>query len=258
MRHVARLLLACLFAASFIIGTVAQTRRPLVVFAAASLKDAFDEAGALFTRDTGVEVKFSYAGSLALARQIEQGAPADIFASADQESMDYAASRKAIRADSRFDLLGNSLVVVAPTTAALDRLDLTPAAFARALGAGRLAVGEINSVPAGKYAKAALIHLGLWTFAEPRLAMSDNVRTALLFVSRGEALLGIGYATDARGDPGLKIVATIPDTAHPPIVYPVAATADGKNPDAARFITFLRSDAARTIFTRNGFSVIGK
>ena len=258
MRRAARLLLALLFAAHVAVGASAQTQRPLIVFAGASLKDAFDEAGAMFLKDNGVGVKFSYAGSLALARQIEQGAPADIFASADQETMDYAANRKAIRPETRFDLLGNTLVVVAPASAALAALELAPEPFARALGTGRLAVGETASVPAGKYAKAAMQSLGLWAIAEPRLAMSDNVRTALLFVSRGEAPLGIGYATDARADPGLKVVATFPESSHPPVVYPLALTTESKHPDAARFLAFLRSDTARAVFERNGFAVFGK
>lgn len=229
---------------------------PVIVFAAASLKNALDEAADLFKARTGTELKISYGGSLALARQLENGAPAEIFASADEESMDYAAGKKTIRPDSRFDFLGNRLVVIAEKSSALTGLAFTPEAFARAMGAGRIATGETTSVPAGKYAKAALEKLGLWPLVETRLAMSDNVRNAMTFVSRGEAALGIVYASDAAADPAVRVVAVFPEESHPPIVYPFALTAIAKNSAAAEFLLFLRSAEARRAFEKQGFSTL--
>ena len=229
---------------------------PIVVFAAASLKTALDEAAAAFKAQGGAEVKISYAGSLALARQLEQGAPADIFASADKDSMDYAADKKSIRPESRFDFVGNHLVVIAPKKSANETLAFTPEAFARALGTGRLATGDVTSVPVGKYAKAALEKLGLWAAVEPRLALSENVRAAMAFVARDEAPLGIVYATDAMAEPNVKVVATFPEDSHPPIVYPLALTARSTNPAARKFLDFLRSDTARTLFEKQGFQVL--
>jgi len=203
-------------------------------------------------------VKFSYAGSLALARQLEQGAPADIFASADQESMNYAASKNSIRPDSRFDLLQNKLVVIASKNSKVQSLAFTPDAFKTALGSGRLSTGEVNTVPVGRYAKSALEKLGLWRDIEPRLAMSDNVRAAMSFVARDEAPLGIVYATDAAADANVKVIATFPADSHAPIIYPFALTATSKNPAAAKFLDFLRSDAAKPSFEKQGFTVLKK
>ena len=234
----------------------AAAEEPIVVFAAASLKNALDDAAAGFHGDGGPEVKISYGGSLALARQIVSGAPADIFASADEESMNEAAKGAAIQAQSRFDLLGNQLVVVAPKTSALETLPLTPEAFTQALGAGRLATGEVATVPVGRYAKAALQNLGIWTTVEPHLAMTDNVRAALAFVARGEAPLGIVYATDAVADPAVKVVAKFPEESHAPITYPFALTASSHNGAAEKFLAYLKSSAARAIFERQGFKVL--
>jgi molybdate transport system substrate-binding protein len=227
----------------------------LVVFAAASLKTALDAAAGAYRSGGGGEVAISYGGSLALARQIVAGAPADIFASADEESMDEAVKGGAIRAGSRFDLLSNHLVLVAPKSAAIDTLALDRDALAKAIGDGRLATGEVNTVPVGRYAKASLVKLGLWDVVEPRLAMTDNVRAALAFVARGEAKLGIVYATDAAAEPGVKIVATVPDDTHPPITYPFAITASSRNDAATRFLDFLKSPASREIFKAQGFGV---
>jgi molybdate transport system substrate-binding protein len=227
----------------------------LVVFAAASLKTALDAAAATYRLQGGGDVAISYGGSLALARQIVAGAPADVFGSADEESMDQAVEGGAIRAGTRFDLLSNRLVVVAPKSSAVDALALDRAAFAEAIGDGRLATGEVGTVPVGRYAKASLIKLGLWDVVEPHLAMTDNVRAALAFVARGEAELGIVYATDAAAEPGVKIVATIPDDAHPPITYPFAITTAAHGDGAAKFLGFLKSPAAREIFKTQGFGV---
>ena len=234
---------------------LAEDKPPIVVFAAASLKNVLDAAGTLFQLATGTEVKISYGGSLALARQIEQGAPADLFLSADEDSMDEAAGKGAIRRDTRVDLLTNALVVVAPVDSAVKALDLSAEAVKAALGDGKLSTGEVGTVPAGKYAKAALTKLGLWDIIEPHLAMSDNVRSALEFVARGEAPLGIVYATDAAEEPKVKVVATFPEETHPRIVYPIALTSDASNPAALKFVTFLRSDAGRKLFESRGFGI---
>ncbi|ACL58567.1 molybdate ABC transporter substrate-binding protein [Methylobacterium nodulans] len=227
------------------------------VFAAASLKNALDAAGKAFTAKTGVTVRASYAASSALARQIEQGAPADLFGSADLEWMDYLAARKLIRPESRVNLLGNRLVVVAPRQAQVGEIAFTPEWFARALGAdGRLATGEVGAVPIGKYAKAAFEKLGLWSSVGPRLAQTENVRAALALVSRGEAPLGVVYESDAKADPEVKIVGVFPAKSHPPVVYPFAITAEAKGDGAARFLAFLRTAAARPFFEEQGFRVV--
>ena len=234
----------------------AHAAEPLTIFAAASLKNVIDQTGLAYTAKTGIEVKASYAASSVLAKQIEQGAPADIFASADLEWMDYVAKRQLIRPQTRINLLGNALVVIAPKSAALQRLTLDRAAFLAALGSdGKLVTGEVNSVPVGKYAKMALTSLGIWTDVEARIAGVDNVRAALTFVVRGEAPLGVVYATDAAVEPNVKILATFPETSHPAIIYPFAVTTSGRN-EAAQFIEFLRSPEVGTIFLKAGFNVI--
>jgi molybdate transport system substrate-binding protein len=253
MRRLVRLASIVLALALAGLPQAARADDPVVVFAAASLKTALDEAAVAFRAAEGVELKISYGGSLALARQIVAGAPADLFASADEQSMDEAVKGAAIRQGSRLDLLGNRLVVIAPKPSSIDALAFTPDAFVAAIGAGRLATGEVNTVPVGRYAKAALNTLGLWSVVEPRLAMTDNVRAALAFVSRGEAPLGIVYATDAAADPDVKIVAIFPDDSHPAILYPFALTASSRNGAADRFLAWLKSPAARTIFERQGF-----
>ncbi|RVU14534.1 molybdate ABC transporter substrate-binding protein [Methylobacterium oryzihabitans] len=234
----------------------ARAAETTTVFAAASLKNALDDAARAFTVQTGIEVKASYAASSALARQIEQGAPADLFASADLEWMDYLAARRLIRPETRVNLLANRLVVVAPKDAQPGEAAFTPEWFARALGAdGRLATGEVNSVPIGKYAKAAFETLGLWGGLRPRLAQADNVRAALALVSRGEAPLGVVYESDARADPGVKVVGVFPAGSHPPVVYPFAVTAEARGAVAARFLDFLKGPAGRPFFEAQGFTL---
>jgi len=235
---------------------LARADDAVIVFAAASLKSALDEAAVAFREAEGAELRISYGGSLALARQVIAGAPADIFASADEESMDEAAKGGAIRQQSRFDLLGNRLVVIAQRQSSIDALAFSPDAFTQAIGAGRLVTGEVNSVPVGRYASAALQNLGLWSVVEPRLAMTDNVRAALAFVARGEAPLGIVYATDAAADASVKIVATFPDDSHPPILYPFALTASSHNGAADKFLSWLKSPSGRAIFERQGFRAL--
>ncbi len=230
-------------------------QEPATIFAAASLKNALDEVGVLFAKQGHGTVRFSYASSMTLARQLEQGAPAQAFCAADQETMDYAAGRKAIRPETRFDLLGNRLVVIAPQKSSLSALELNAQAITAALKGGRLAMGEVNSVPAGKYAKAALEKLGVWSAVQKQAAYSENVRAAMVFVSRGEAPLGIVYSTDAAADPNVKIVATLPADSHPPIIYPCAAGVNAKA-TGLRFLEELRTPAARVIFEKHGFSVL--
>lgn len=230
------------------------TQPELLVFAAASLTNAFDEIGASYTRDTGQSVKFSYASSSALARQLEAGARADVFASADAEWMDYCQSRKLIDASSRTDLLSNRLVLIAPATSTV-QLAIAPGfALADALGGKRLATGDPEYVPVGRYARSALTSLGVWNDVADRLVRADNVRTALAFVSRGEAPLGIVYATDALADAGVRVVDTFPESTHLRIVYPVALTANAR-PGAKRFLESLRSPAAGNVFRSHGFLV---
>ncbi|GJD62904.1 molybdate ABC transporter substrate-binding protein [Methylobacterium frigidaeris] len=255
MRRTRALWTACLL----LLAAPASAAEPATVFAAASLKNALDEAGKAFTAESGIPVRSSYAASSALARQIEQGAPADLFASADLEWMDYLAARKLIRPETRLNLLANRLVVVAPRSAQVSEAAFTPDWFARALGPdGRLATGEVSSVPIGKYAKAAFEKLGLWAQLQPRLAQADNVRAALALVSRAEAPLGVVYESDARSDPGVKVVGLFPADSHPPVVYPFAVTAEAKGEGGARFLAYLRSKAARRFFEAQGFTMIGE
>lgn len=239
-------------------GEALAQSRDVVVFAAASLKNALDEAAAAWMRDSGRRVVVSYAASNALARQIEAGAPADIFFSADLDWMDYAASKRLIQPESRVSLLGNSLVLIAPKGSTA-QVELNPGLdLASFLGNNRLAMGHVNAVPAGKYGKAALEHLGAWAGVKDKVAQTENVRAALLLVSRGEAPLGIVYKTDAASDPNVTIVGTFPEGSHPPIVYPVALTKDSANPEAIEFLGFLRSDKAKPFFEKQGFTLLNK
>ena len=251
-----RLPLVAAAAVFMLSATPVSADDPIIIFAAASMKTALDEAAAAFLAETGVETKISYGGSLALARQLTQGAPADIFVSADEDSMDEAAKGNAIKPESRIDLLANTLVVVANKTSSVQALALTPTDVAAAIGAGKLVTGEVNSVPVGKYAKEALTNLGLWDEVSAHLAMTDNVRAALAFVARNEAPLGIVYATDAAAEPAVRVVAVFPTSSHKPIVYPIALTAASHNPSAVKFLDFLRSPAARAIFARQGFQPV--
>ncbi len=236
----------------------AQTK-DLVIFAAASMKNALDEATANWVKETGKPApKISYAASNVLAKQIESGAPADLFVSADLDWMDYAASKNLIKPDTRVSLLGNKIVLVGAKDTTL-KVELAPGVdLSGALGSSRLAMGNVDSVPAGKYGKAALEKLGGWDKVKDKIAQADNVRAALLLVSRGEAPLGIVYATDAAADPQVKVVATFPEGSHPPIVYPVAVTKDSANPDAQAFLTYLRGPAAKPVFEKQGFTVLNK
>lgn len=229
----------------------------LVIFAAASLKNALDEIAAAWSKDAGKPLpKISYAASSTLARQMEQGAPADLFISADLDWMDYAAKKDLIQTDTRVNLLGNKIVLVAPSDSKLT-IDIKPGFdLAKALAGGRLAMGNIDSVPAGKYGKAALEKLGAWNGVNNRLAQADSVRAALALVARGEAPLGIVYSTDAAAEPNVKVVGTFPADSHPPIIYPAAVTKDSKSPDARPFLALLKSAKARPAFEKQGFTVL--
>jgi molybdate transport system substrate-binding protein len=230
--------------------------KSLTVFAAASMKNALDDINAVYTAKTGVRIVASYAASSALAKQIEQGAPADIFASADTDWMDYAIAKKTMSEPARVNLLGNNIVLVAPKDSRLDKVTIGPGFdIAKLAGDGRIASGDVKAVPSGKYAKAALEKLGAWQAAAPKFAMTENVRAALALVARGETPLGIVYSTDARVEPGVRIVGTFPADSHPAIIYPVAATATAK-PEAAAYLAFLRSSAAKAIFEKYGFSFL--
>jgi molybdate transport system substrate-binding protein len=230
--------------------------KTITVFAAASMKNALDDVNAAFLKAAGIKVVASYAASSALARQIEQGAPADIFASADLDWMDYSATKKTIKDDTRVNLLGNRLVLIAPKDSRIANVAIGPGFDLAALtGDGRIATGEISSVPVGKYAKGALEKLGIWASVEKKFAMADNVRAALALVARGEAVLGIVYETDAKVEPNVKIVGVFPTDSHPAIVYPVAATATAK-PEAATYLAFLRSNVAKLVFEQYGFSFL--
>jgi molybdate transport system substrate-binding protein len=238
--------------------TALSQEKSIVVFAAASMKNALDDVDAAFTKQSGIKVVASYAASSALMKQIEQGAPADVFLSADLNWMDYGAQRNLVKTDTRINLLGNRLVLIAPKDSKTGDVMIAPGFDLAALaGNGRIAVGDVRAVPAGLYAKAALEKLGAWAAAEPKLAMAENVRAALVLVARGEAPLGIVYETDAKVEPGVKIVGIFPEDSHPPIIYPVALTANAK-PDAAQYLTFLRTLAAKSIFERYGFSFLIK
>jgi molybdate transport system substrate-binding protein len=237
-------------------NSAAVAGEPVRVFAAASLKNALDEAAAAWKAETDKPMVASYAASSALAKQIEQGAPADVFISADLDWMDYLDQKGLIKPGTRINLLGNTLVLVAQAGSGT-HLDLKPgAALASALLGGKLAMGETKSVPAGKYGKAALEKLGIWPSVEKAVAMTENVRAALALVARGEAKLGIVYGTDAEAEPKVEIAGTFPADSHPPIIYPAALTDTASNPDASRFLSFLSSSKASEIFRSQGFDVL--
>ena len=228
------------------------------VFAAASMKTALDAVAAAWTAETGKTPPIVYASSAVLAKQIEQGAPADIFISADLTWMDYLEKAKLIQPKTRHNLLGNALVLIEPADASA-KLTIAPGFdLAGATGDGKIAVCTIASCPGGIYAKQALEALGIWAKVEPKLAQADNIRNALTLVSRGEAKFGIVYATDAKADPKVKVVGIFPEATHSPIVYPVALVETSKNPDAARFAAYLSSKAAKKIWSEQGFKFLPK
>ena len=230
----------------------------LVIFAAASLKNALDAINAQWQRDSGKKASISYASSPALAKQIEQGAPAQIFISADLDWMDYLASKHLIKADTRSNLLSNRIVLIAPRDKAQAVEIKRGFDLAKLLGDGRLSMANVASVPAGKYGKAALEKLGVWASVSNRIAQAENVRAALLLVSRGETPAGIVYQTDAAADPNVKIIGTFPQDTHPPIIYPIALIASATHPDAAKFLAYLKSATAKPLFEAQGFTVVSQ
>jgi molybdate transport system substrate-binding protein len=234
----------------------AAGQETLTIYAAASMRNALDDVNAAFTKATGVKVTASYEASSALAKQIEQGAPADIFISADLDWMEYLAERKLIRPETRSDLLSNRLVLIAPKGTNL-QVEIRPGLpLASLLGQGHLALANTDAVPAGKYSKAALKALGVWEEVKSRIAQAEHVRAALLLVSRGEAPLGIVYESDAVSDPSVVTVGVFPDATHPRIIYPIALTSGSTNPDAGDFLDELKSPQVRTIFEKQGFTML--
>ena len=243
---------AGLLAAALMAG--AAHAAPVTVFAAASLKNALDEVGAEYEKAGGA-ARFSYAASSAIARQIEQGAPADVYVSADSHWMNYLAERKLIIAATRRDLLTNRLALIAPADSKVALKVGKGMPLAKTLGPGRLAVAGPD-VPAGRYARASLTALGVWDGVSGKLVQAENVRAALQFVARGEAPLGIVYDTDAKVEPKVRIVGLFPDGTHPKIIYPAAVVASSKNADAAKFLAFMSTPKAAAVFRKYGFTVL--
>jgi molybdate transport system substrate-binding protein len=241
------------------LSTQAQAAEPakpaLLVYAAASLTNVLEELGKAYQVESGQAVTFSFAASSALARQIEAGAKADVFFPADTEWMDYLQRHDLLAATSRSNLLGNRLVLIAAADSTLQLTIAQGFAVASALGNGRLSIGDPESVPAGKFARAALTALSAWDSVANRLVLSDSVRSALAFVSRGEAPLGIVYETDALFDKQVRIVDTFPATTHAPIVYPIALTLHARS-GASEFIAYLRTPGSQTLFKKYGFSTL--
>ena len=251
-----RRVLGVVFSLTLLLGASAVHAADITVLAAASLTDVLGQIDTDFEKASGNKVKAAFGGSSALAKQLEKGAPADLFISADVPWMDYVAKANLIDPASRTDLLGNHLVLVAPadsteTVTIDDKLDL-----AAQLKGGKLSVADTAAVPAGKYAKASLEKLGLWAKVEGSLAQGENVRAALALVERGEAPLGIVYQTDALVAK-VKVIGTFPEDSHPPIIYPVALTVQGAKSDAAKaYIAYLKSDAAKAVFQKAGFVIL--
>ena len=236
----------------------AAAQETLIVVAAASMKNALDDVNTAFTKATGIKVTASYAASSALAKQLENGAPADVFVSADLKWMDYVAEKKAIKPETRVNLLGNRLVLIAGKDSKLGNVTIGQGFdIAKLAGDGRIAVADTKAVPAGLYAKEALEKLGAWKAAEPKLAQAENVRATLAYVARGETPVGIVYETDAKVEPNVKIVGVFPAGSHQPVIYPAAATVNAKA-DVAKYLNFLRTGAAKAVFEKYGFTYLIK
>ena len=243
-------------AAAAAFGVTAETR-PVLVFAAASLQTALDAIAARWRADAHRQATVSYAASSTLAKQIANGAPADLFISADLKWMDYLEQHGLIDPRSRVDLLGNSLVLIAPANTASSGKIASGFPLAKWLGGGRLAMADPAAVPAGIYGKQALQRLGVWQSVEAHIAAAENVRAALLLVARGEAPLGIVYRTDAASEPAVRVIGTFPADSHAPIVYPMALTKTAQ-PDAAAFAAHLRGPVAGELFAAQGFTVLDR
>ena len=243
-------------AAALLSATPSAAQEKVVVFAAASLKNALDAVNAACEADVGEQATISYAASSALAKQIEEGAPADVFISADLDWMKYLSDKKLTKTDTEVKLLGNRIVLVAPADSKVEATIAPNFDLAGLVGDGKLAMGDVKAVPAGKYGQAALEKLGVWASVEGKVAQAENVRAALKFVSTGEAALGIVYQTDANAEPGVKVVGTFPEDTHPPIIYPVAQTEASKDDDTAAFLKCLQSAKAKPLFEEQGFTVL--
>ncbi|MGG4622776.1 molybdate ABC transporter substrate-binding protein [Serratia odorifera] len=227
----------------------------ITVFAAASLTNALQDIAEQYQQGKNVQVVSSFASSSTLARQIEQGAPADLFISADQQWMDYAIDKEQMVADSRYTLLGNDLVLIVARDAKLDKVAITAQTdWARLLDGGRLAAGDPDHVPAGIYAKQALQSLKAWPRLEPTLARANNVRSAMALVERQEAPLGIVYGSDAVASDKVKVIGVFPAESHKPVEYPMAIVKGHDSPSVSAFYTYLKSPQAAAIFQRYGFS----
>jgi molybdate transport system substrate-binding protein len=248
--------LAALIAVGLTAGPAAAQTNDVLVFAAASLKNALDDVNAQFKSATGKHANISYAASSTLAKQIESGAPADVFISADLDWMDYLAKHNLIKPSTRKNVLGNALVLVAPKDSAQQITIAAGFPLAKLLAGGKLAMADTAAVPAGKYGKAALEKLGVWSSVESQIAQAENVRAALALVARKEAPFGIVYQTDAAAEPNVKVVGIFPEDTHPPIIYPIALTANSSNADAASFLAYIESAKARPLFEKQGFTVL--
>ncbi len=257
MRPVLRFfgLLVALSAITAPIAVAADEPQGLVVFGAASLTNVLDELDQAYTAKTKVPVKGSYAASSALAKQIEQGAPADLFFSADTDWVDYLDKRMLLKAGTRKDVVSNRLVLIAPADSTVQIKIAPHFDLAGIIGDSKLATGDPDSVPVGKYAAAALTKLGVWDAVSPKVARAENVRAALAFVARGEAKVGIVYETDAKAEPKVKVVGVFPADTHPPITYPIALTVNA-HAGAEKFEAFVTSSEGQKIFRKYGFTPI--
>ncbi len=253
-----RTLTAAIAASVLVAGATTARAEAVHVFAAASLKNALDEVSAAWTAETGKKTANTYAASSALARQIEAGAPADIFISADLDWMEEMSRQNLTVRETETELLGNTLVLVVPAGTSASVRIAPGFDIAGLLGDGRLALCDVKAVPAGKYAKAALETLGVWDKVAGKIAQAENVRAALKLVAAGEAPAGIVYGTDAMAEPRVSVLGTFPADTHPKIVYPAAVLSSSANPDAAAFMAYLKSPAAAAMFKAAGFTVLAK
>jgi molybdate transport system substrate-binding protein len=245
------------FAALMLLGTASSfASNKINVFAAASLKNALDAVTASWTAESAKEATVTYAASPALAKQIENGAPADVFLSADLTWMRYLTDKNLVTPGTEIKLLGNQIVLIVPKDSIAEIKIEKDFKLSDLLGPGKLAMGNIESVPAGKYGKAALESLGVWATVKDKVAQAENVRAALKLVSTGEAVAGVVYRTDAHSDKTVKVLGTFPEDSHAPIIYPAAVIATSKNSDAVEFLRYLQTDKAKAIFEGEGFTVL--
>ncbi|MFH7807700.1 molybdate ABC transporter substrate-binding protein [Acinetobacter sp. BSP-153] len=243
------MLLCC----GLIVGVQAHAEQAITVYAAASLTNAMTDLDALFEKQKNIQVKTSYAGSSTLAKQIEAGAPADVFVSADEQWMNYLQNKKLIEPNKRVNLLGNRLVLISPKSKPV-KIKMDKSFDPSTAFQGKLCTGDTKSVPVGKYGKQALTSLGWWSKLEPRLVETEDVRAALNFVARGECQLGIVYATDAAISKDVMVVGVFPINTHTPIIYPLGLVKN--NPNAVAFYQFLQTKQANVVFKKYGFTVL--